>query len=153
MIVKYITILLLVISHAASGQFKTGTYYFVYKDTTISKNSIASLLQGQRIFSELELLPDTTFIYKYRTSTSCFLWYDSKGEWRIDKDRIILTDYVLGSQGSRAGDTTLTMQMIFRKTVFNIRNDSLFYSEQTYDRFKPGYYPLRQLFGNYAYKE
>src|SRR5688500_3553998 len=107
----------------------------------------------RRNFSELEFLPNKTFIYKYRTSVSCFLWYDTKGEWSADKNKLILTDYVQGSNQKHINDTSFTSQMIFRKSIFTINGDSLLLSEQTFDKFKPDYYPVRYLVGNYVYKE
>lgn len=68
------------------GQLKLGAYKII-SDTT-------SYFEG-RLFSELIFKPDKTFTYKYLTSISCFLWYDSYGKWETNKDTLTLIDTII----------------------------------------------------------
>ncbi len=68
------------------GQLKLGTYKII-SDTT-------SYFEGH-LFSELIFKPEKTFTYKYLTSVSCFLWYDSYGKWKTNKDTLTLVDTVI----------------------------------------------------------
>jgi hypothetical protein len=68
------------------AQFKYGTY----KITGDAKD-----FGGGTLFSELIIKQNKTFTYKYLTSTSCFLWYDSYGKWETNKDTLTLIDTVI----------------------------------------------------------
>jgi hypothetical protein len=68
------------------GQFKIGSYTII-SDTT-------SYFEG-KLFSQLTFKKNKTFKYKYRTSVSCFLWYDSNGKWEVSHDTLVLTDTVI----------------------------------------------------------
>lgn len=70
----------------AYGQFKKGTYTII-SDTT-------SYFEGS-LFSRLTFKKNKTFVYEYRASISCFLWYDSHGQWAVNHDTLTLTDTVI----------------------------------------------------------
>lgn len=67
------------------GQLEYGTYKI--------SNDTPRILTG-RNFSELLIHKNKTFTYKYLTSVSCFLWYDSYGTWETKKDQLILSDTI-----------------------------------------------------------
>ena len=68
------------------GQLRLGTYKIISDTTNYYEGSL---------FSELIFKPEKTFTYKYLTSVSCYLWYDSYGKWEINNDTLTLTDTVI----------------------------------------------------------
>ena len=80
------TLLAFFLFQTTLAQLRFGTY----KITGETKD-----FGGGTLFSELIVKKDNSFTYKYLTSISCFLWYDSHGKWTINKDTLILTDSVL----------------------------------------------------------
>ncbi len=81
-----LTIIVAFIFQSTFAQIKYGTY----KITGDTKD-----FGGGHLFSELIIKKNKTFTYKYLTSLSCFLWYDSDGKWAITKDTLVLTDTVI----------------------------------------------------------
>lgn len=81
-----LTIIAAFIVNTTFGQIKYGTY----KITGDTKE-----FGGGNLFSELIIKKNKTFTYKYLTSMSCFLWYDSDGKWTVNKDTLFLTDSVI----------------------------------------------------------
>jgi hypothetical protein len=81
-----LTIIAAFIFQTTFAQIKYGTY----KITGDTKD-----FGGGTLFSELIIKKNKTFTYKYLTSLSCFLWYDSDGKWSISKDTLVLTDTVI----------------------------------------------------------
>lgn len=67
------------------GQINYGTY-------KLSSDTIG--FGNSRNFSEIVINRNHTFVYKYRTSLSCFVWYDSKGKWEFSKNNLALIDSV-----------------------------------------------------------
>jgi hypothetical protein len=81
-----LTIIAAFIFQTTFAQLKYGTY----KITGDTKD-----FGGGTLFSELIIKKNKTFTYKYLTSVSCFLWYDSDGKWAVSKDTLVLTDTVI----------------------------------------------------------
>gem|GEM_PF-3871524 len=81
-----LTIILTLLTQIAFGQLEFGTY-------KISSDTF-HILTG-RNFSELVIEDNKTFTYKYLTSVSCFLWYDSHGTWETKNEQLILTDTIV----------------------------------------------------------
>lgn len=80
-----LTIIFTFLTSLVFGQLEFGTY-------RISSDTF-HILTG-RNFSQLTINKDKTFTYKYLTSLSCFLWYDSYGTWETKNDQLILTDTI-----------------------------------------------------------
>lgn len=81
-----LTIILVFLTRVVFGQLEFGTY-------KISSDTF-HILTG-RNFSELVIDSNKTFTYRYLTSVSCFLWYDSHGTWEAKNDQLILTDTII----------------------------------------------------------
>jgi hypothetical protein len=81
-----LTILLTLLTGVAFGQLEFGTYK-ISSDTFRTET-------GQD-FSELVINNNKTFTYKYLTTVSCFLWYDSYGTWETQNDQLVLTDTII----------------------------------------------------------
>ena len=68
------------------GQLAPGTYKLTGDTASFG---------GGVLFSTISVNTDKTFIYQYRNTTSCFLWYDIKGKWSASQDTLIFVDTTL----------------------------------------------------------
>ncbi len=80
------TLVSMLVFQTAFGQLKLGTYKII-SDTI-------SYFEGH-LFSRLIFKPKNRFTYKYLTSVSCYLWYDSNGKWATNNDTLTLIDNVI----------------------------------------------------------
>lgn len=110
----------------AFGQLKYGTYEI--SDETIE-------VFGSRNFSRLIINSDNTFTYKYLTSLSCLLWYDSRGNWEAEDGYLILTDSIYSYHPvidfvveQYKGDNKVSILVITKdeKPIESIRIDYIF---------------------------
>ena len=109
------------------GQLKLGTYKSV-SDTTN--------------WSRLSFSANHTFKYQYRVSISHYAWYDSDGNWEINKDTLILTDTVITLYPYLG-------EKVLRTTKYKIEETNLLYLSQRFAREHA--YLRRYLFGNYTF--
>jgi len=128
---KNIAYLILLIIHSSFGQINVGTY------KTISDLNFPP---------EITFFDNHTFVYSNKNSVSCFIWYEAKGTWKVNRDKIILTDSV------KAFNKDLTETIyVNRKTIYSVEKDKLIFFFQSWENSKPDYFLANQIFGNFVF--
>ena len=131
---RILIIILTLVTTTTLGQVKPGTY-------KLSSDTIEVF--GSKAFSKLILNQDKTFKYEYRTSLSCFVWYDSEGKWDTEGNYVILTDSVR----SEHPDNELMEEMVLRTTTYFLNEDNLIFTKQKTSNDK--LIPRRHFGGNF----
>jgi len=129
---KNFTYLILLVIQSSFGQIKIGTY------KTVSDLNFTP---------EITFFENNTFLFSNRNAISCFMWYEAKGNWKINHDKIILTDLV------KAFNKDLTETIyVKRKTVYRIEKENLIFYDQSWENSKPAYFLANQICGNFIFK-
>jgi hypothetical protein len=131
---RALIIILTVVTNTALGQVKFGTY-------RLSSDTIE--IFGSKAFSKLILNQDKTFKYEYRTSLSCFVWFDSQGTWYTDGKYVILTDSVRSDHP----DHDMNDEIVLRTTTYFVNEDNLIFTKQRTSN--DNLIPRRHLIGNF----
>ncbi|MBY0485704.1 MAG: hypothetical protein K2P85_00715 [Flavobacteriaceae bacterium] len=126
--------ILLLIGQSINGQIKPGKY------------SIISDSKTGRI--ELQIHDDKTFTYINRNHISCFVWYEIKGKWKIEFDKLILIDSVTAFKKKLNSAVTL-----LRTTIYRISKNKLIFNSQYHNKNGDKYIYGRNLNGNFSFIE
>jgi hypothetical protein len=131
---KTLIIMMTFLTTIAHGQVKRAAY---------KQSSDTIEFSGSKVFSKLILYQDRTFTYEYRTTLSCFLWFDSRGTWQMNDHYLTLTDSVR----SNHPEIDMLNQIVERTTTYFVNGDDLIFTKQrtSNDRFIPS----RPLRGNF----
>ena len=76
------------------------------------------------------------------------VWYETKGIWKVEHDKLILTDSVI----SFKNDMSKTSK-VKRTTIFIIDRKKLNFYSQYCKPEKPEYRAAKPIFGNFGLKE
>jgi len=126
-------IFIFLLSQITIAQIKVGTYKIV-------SDSLRT--------PELILKNDQTFSYSNRNGVSCLVWYQTDGTWKVNFDKLILIDSVMGFDREITKTTYLK-----RTTIYSIENENLHFYKQYWETSKSEYNAAKPIFGDLVFKE
>lgn len=133
-------IVFLFFSYNSFGQIKLGFYKEITNTVFIDKAWILS-------FSSITINKDNSFTYDHRTSEGSLVLYDIKGTWFTKSKKLYLVD------SAKCQNSLYDTVTTIRITVFKIQNNRLMYFNSYFDGERVYYSPLRNISGNYIYKQ